>query len=510
LEGGYRMYKYLLLKKWILRTLVIVLGGLSLGSCSIQSQRAEISKPLDIDLSVREAFLSKDFIPSDWTSESWWEMFNDPQLNHFIETTLTNNPTIQAAVETVVLAHDSAKQAFSPLLPSVDAEFKEALFAFDWRGDGVKVPAALDALLPKNILPNWINFLGYTLSFKWSLDIWGKQTKLYKAALDDMKAQLANAAYSKLLLSVQVANSYMALQYHLQMKGVQEELLQVQSDMLLIYEQMFTYALADEMDIQISQKSAAQTRLQLLSTSEDITKKQYELKVYMGISPDQADPIQMPTACFDQPFPLPDQVSFDLLARRPDIVTKIWAIQAATKRVNSAKVAFFPSIDLASLSGFFDLKYKDVLEPKSWFTSIIPGVTLPLFHGLNLRNKLKYSLRQYNLAVYDYNQLLLNATQEVVESMISFQIAGQRIEEQKGILGANETLLELSGMRFEYGLNTYLQVLESEIISLNDHMTYVQLVEMRLLSILSLIKSIGGGYNNPNAQIDMEQDFIYE
>jgi len=504
------MYKYLLLKKWILRTLVIVLGGLSLGSCSIQSQRAEISKPLDIDLSVREAFLSKDFIPSDWTSESWWEMFNDPQLNHFIETTLTNNPTIQAAVETVVLAHDSAKQAFSPLLPSVDAEFKEALFAFDWRGDGVKVPAALDALLPKNILPNWINFLGYTLSFKWSLDIWGKQTKLYKAALDDMKAQLANAAYSKLLLSVQVANSYMALQYHLQMKGVQEELLQVQSDMLLIYEQMFTYALADEMDIQISQKSAAQTRLQLLSTSEDITKKQYELKVYMGISPDQADPIQMPTACFDQPFPLPDQVSFDLLARRPDIVTKIWAIQAATKRVNSAKVAFFPSIDLASLSGFFDLKYKDVLEPKSWFTSIIPGVTLPLFHGLNLRNKLKYSLRQYNLAVYDYNQLLLNATQEVVESMISFQIAGQRIEEQKGILGANETLLELSGMRFEYGLNTYLQVLESEIISLNDHMTYVQLVEMRLLSILSLIKSIGGGYNNPNAQIDMEQDFIYE
>lgn len=486
------------------------LGGLSLGSCSIQSQRAEISKPLDIDLSTKEAFLSKDFIPSDWASENWWEMFNDCQLNQFIETTLANNPTIQAAVETIILAHESAKQAFSPLLPSVDAEFKEALFAFNWRGDGVKVPASLDALLPDNILPNWINFLGYFLSFKWSLDIWGKQTKLYKAAQDDMKAQLANAAYTKLLLSVQVANSYMNLQYYLRMQTLQEEALQVQNDMLLIYEQMQVYALADEMDIQNTKKRVAKLRLQLLETAESITKKQYELKVYMGMSPDQTDPVQMPTACFDAPFPWPDQVSIDLLARRPDVVTKIWAIQAATKRVNSAKVAFFPSVDLASLSGFFDFKYKEVLEPKSWFTSVIPGVTLPLFHGLNLRSKLKYSLRQYNLAVYDYNQLLLNATQEVVDSMTSFQIAGQRIEEQKGILSANASLLELSGMRFEYGLNTYLQVLESQLISLNDEMTYVQLIEMRLLSILSLIKSIGGGYNNPNAQIDMEQDFIYE
>lgn len=503
------MEKLPLLKKWIgfFKPLFIVIIGGFFTACSIQNQRAEIFKPLDAQLSIKEAFLAKDFVSADWISEQWWEMFNDPQLNVFIERAINNSPTMQSAIETVSLAHDVAKQNFSPLLPSVNAEFKEALFGFNWKRDDIKLK---NPLLPDNLLPSWLNFLGYTLNFKWSLDIWGKQAKLFKAAVDDMKGQMAESAFQKLILSVHVAKSYISLQYYTRLKELQLAVLKTQKDTLFIQKQMFCYALADEIDLQKINKSLSQTQINLLETENTLSQLKHELCRLMGENPDVFTSFNEPTAQFNFSFPFPENISLDLLARRPDLVTKIWAIQAATKRVNSAKVEFLPSINLASLSGYLNLKFKDILEPKGWFTSIIPGAALPLFNGFNLRTKLKYSLRKYNLAVYEYNELLLQAMQEVVDSITAFRIANMKLEEQTMVLQADEKILDLSGMRFEYGLNTYLQVLESEMICLEDEMVYVQLLQMRLLSVLSLIKAIGGGYNNPSAQIDMESDFIYE
>lgn len=491
----------------ILGWLLLFLGVLTLGSCSIQKERVAVSKPLDIDSSIREAFLAKDFVPSEWNNEKWWEMFNDPQLNHYIEIALEKNPTLQAAIETVTLAHDAAKQTFSSLLPKVGAQLTEDLVAFKWKREGFKVN---EPLLPSNIFPDWINYFGSMLSFRWVLDIWGKQTKLYKAALDDVRAEMASTAYKKLLLSIQVATCYVTLQHNLKREALHSKSIQAYQEILLVQQKMQNYALADEMDLIATEKQIYQMEEAGLRISENIQKAQHQLKVYMGLSPSDPSPMQTPIADFCPSFPFPEDVSIDLISKRPDIVSKIWAIQAAMKRVNAAKVAFLPSINLASFSGYFTFTYKELMKPRAWFTSILPGASLPLFEGLKLRANLKYKLRQYNLAVYEYNSLLLTVAQDIVDSITSFRIVSEKINVHQDLLGKSQQDLELTSMRYQYGLDSVIDVLNKKIDWLSDLNQYEQYSELRLLTILNLIKSIGGGYHCPEAQIDMEKDFIYE
>jgi NodT family efflux transporter outer membrane factor (OMF) lipoprotein len=490
-----------------LRGALVILGAFLFSSCSIQKDRVSHSKPLDLTSSIEQAFLSRDFVPGEWSSEKWWEMFNDLQLNSFIERTLEVNPNLQAAFETVLLAHEVAKQNFSPLLPSVSAQFNEDLFAFKWKREGLKLDPAL---VPRNIFPNWINYLGTMLSFKWALDIWGKQDKLYKAALDEAKAQLAQTAYTKLLLSIQVATSYFRMQQSLKELTLQKAKLEIYQNILSIQKELQKFALAYETDLISIEKTILQIDENLLSVTEIIEKCQHQLRIFMGLSPCDPAPWDTPSVQDEWAFPFPEEISSDLLAKRPDIVSKIWSIQAAMKRVNSAKVAFLPSINLASFSGYFTFTYKELMKPRAWFTSILPGATLPIFEGLSLRANLKYRLREYNLAVYEYNGLLLTAAQDIVDSITSFRIVNQQISLQEEILQRTQENLDLTRMRYQYGLDTSLDVLMGEAEAIADQLQYQQYAQTRLLCILNLIKSIGGGYSCPEAQVDMEKDFIYE
>lgn len=498
----------LFLKRGVyLRRAWLISCALLFSSCSIQKERVALSKPLDLESSIVKSFLSKDFVPGEWSSERWWEMFNDPQLNSFIEKTLEVNPSLQGAFETVSLAHEVAKQNFSPLLPQVSGQFNEDLFAFKWKREGLKLNPAI---VPRNIFPNWINYLGTMLSFKWALDIWGKQDKLYKAALDEVRAELAQTAYKKLLLSIQVATSYFRMQQSLKELALQKVKLEIYENILVIQKELQRFALGNTIDLISIEKTILQINESLCSTTEIIEKCQHQLRIFMGLSPCDPAPWEPFSAEDGWPFPFPEQISTDLLAKRPDIVSKIWSIQAAMKRVNSAKVAFLPSINLASFSGYFTLTYKELMKPRAWFTSILPGATLPIFEGLNLRANLKYRLREYNLAVYEYNELLQSAAQDIVDSITSFRIVNQQITLQQEILEKSEENLGLTRMRYQYGLDTSLDVLFGEAEAIADQLEYQQYVQTRLLCILNLIKSIGGGYHCPEAQIDMEKDFIYE
>lgn len=476
-------------------------------ACSIQNQRAELLPNVDLDVSYREAFLSKDFIAKEWKDEKWWTLFNDSQLNTYIEMALEKSPTLDAVEEKIKLAHQSSKRQFAPLLPELDASVSDALAAFSYRRRGTEINSAL---LPQGLLPHWLNLFDMLLNFKWNLDLWGKQRRLYQAAVDELKMQIAEAAHQKLIISIQVARVYFNLQYFLRRQKLKEERLALLEEKLELTLAQKECGLATEMDIDALEKKKIKLVMSLIDNQRDLACEKTQMGVYLTLNPDQLPNMEMPIAEFNQPFPLPSQVSIDLLAKRADLVAKIWAVQAAVKRVNAAKVAFFPTIDLSSFSGYFNLTYKEIMKPRAWFTSVLPAASLPLFHGLKLRSNLKSMLYHYNYAVFEYNELLVQAAKEVVDSLTSFRLCQDQIFEQQQVLNCVQKDLNLLKARFEWGLNTLPQVMDQRDELLYEKEMYVQLLQLRLLSVLNLIKAIGGGYDNPQAQVDLQQDFIYE
>ncbi len=430
-------------------------------------------------------------------------MFGDSQFNEIIEVAFENNPTLAMAIERVSLAHNSAKQNFAPLLPSAEATFNDFLAGFNWNKKGI-TPDLTN--LPNDIVPKWINILTTLVNFRWNLDLWGKQRKLYQAALDETKVEMAEASHTRLILSVQMALAYFDLQHFLSLKELQTSLLNTQNQVLNLQVNIYENGLGDEEILQALEKRLISFQNELLQTDQNIALNMHQLKMLMGRSADDKINFELPTGYFGLSFPFPQEVPIDLLSRRADVVAKIWEVQAAAKRVRSAEVAFLPSIDLGSFSGYFNMNWDTLLKPRGWFTSIAPMATLPIFKGLQLRNNLQQNVKRYNLAILDYNQMLLQAAKEVVDGITSFRISNEHLICQEEVIEKSLNIVELATMRYEYGLNNYLDVLKTKLTLIEDEINLNKYNRLHLLAALNLIKSLGGGYSCPELQ-KVEGDF---
>lgn len=345
-------------------------------SCQIYDETAPISTSINVNSSIQQSFQTMNFVPSSWLSESWWEMFKDEQLSQLIEQSFESNPSLQMAVERVSLAHDCAKSAFFPMLPQVNAAFEEFFAGFTWNRRGIDSTLSL---LPDQIIPSWINLLSTLINFRWRIDLWGSQRKLYQAAVDEAKMQMAEAAYAKLMLSTQIAEAYFQMQYYLDLQGLERAILETQNQLLDIEIAIYQNSLTDEETLQTQEKTILTFQQEMLNTDKNIELVMHQLRSLIGLSADDPMEFQLPVSGFGSSFPFPSEIPIGLLLRRPDVVAKIWAVQASSKRIKSAQVAFLPTIDLGSFSGYLNLSWDTLLQPRGWFSSIAPMATLPIF-----------------------------------------------------------------------------------------------------------------------------------
>ncbi len=476
---------------------LLVIGLVFFSGCHIQNQLAQKYEPFNLQTSVAQAIESSEFKAGEWICGNWWELFNDPQLDQLINLGIENSPTLQMAIERVSLAYEVSKEAFAPMLPDIQLQFVDFFAGISRNNNGLRNPTAL---FTSDIAPRWINLLGNLLNFKWRIDLWGAQKKLYLAAVDQAQMQLAEASYSKLILSTQIAQVYFEYGFYQKLISQESLMLQNQEQALNILEEMYKFALADEMQLQEQEKSILQSGFQLTQLNQKLELSINKLKTLIAMNPSLPFTLNEPQTSFTGPIPFPQEIPIQLLAKRADVVAKIWQVESMAKKVKSAKVSFLPTIDLGSISGYFNLRWDNLLDPRGWFSSVIPAATLPIFKGLQLRIQLKQSIRRYNMAVHEYNQTLLNAAQEVVDGISSYRFSNQLFSQQSQIIQKSSNLEELAQARYDNGLNNYLEVLQATWTKLRDEKDLAQCQYMQMLSVLNLIKALGGGYQNPQAE----------
>ncbi len=88
-----------------------------------------------------------------------------------------------------------------------------------------------------------------------------------------------------------------------------------------------------------------------------------------------------------------------------------------------------------------------------------------------------------------------------VEDRLSAQtrLASQYEAENEALLAARKQL-EIANYRYRDGLTTYLDVATAEATELNIEFTTVQLRGEQLVAAVTLTKSLGGGWQEPEGQ----------
>jgi multidrug efflux system outer membrane protein len=173
---------------------------------------------------------------------------------------------------------------------------------------------------------------------------------------------------------------------------------------------------------------------------------------------------------------------------------------SANANIGVAKAAFFPSIQLNGLAGLESIDTGNLLSSSSRLWAVGPSLSVPLFEGGRLRAGVRLSEASYQEMVANYRQAVLTAFSEVEDNLAAQNLLASEYEAESGALIAARRELELANNRYRDGLITYLEVATAESTALDIEFGTVQLRGQQLVAAVTLVKSLGGGWQETMTQ----------
>ena len=464
---------------WFAIFVAVVLGGcarLPIGVKPI-SRMVEPEK-----LDVGSAIDAEKKHPVPWPSQEWWKVYEDPQLDRLIAEAIAGNPTMHIAQSRIAISKAVGGIARSALMPTVQtgASFTREQFTEHY-------------FIPPPFAGNWAWYNEWTTGLFYDLDLWGKNRSALAGALDQVQMTTAEAQEVRLALETAVIRLYVQLSLQYSLLDVAQETLHQREQIRDILKKRHSTGLGTEIELRQAETVVPAARAEIERISESIEILRNRLSALAGKGPGYGEQIRRPTLSLALPIGLPSTIQADLLGRRPDVVAQRWRVEAAGKGIDVAKASFYPNINFSAFVGWQSLGFDKFLSSESLIKGFGPAISLPIFEGGRLKEQLRTSTAEYDIAVEAYNNTLIHAIEEVANEVITLRsLEIQRNETyQSHSLAFRAYDIALSG--FKAGLSDYLTVLNAQTQTLVESQRKAQVEAHTLDAYGALMQAIGGG-----------------
>lgn len=470
------------MRKWI----PIFFGfSILLISCSLSMSEQEkvqniLSAPA-IDTNLSDPFVET----GHWPAKVWWAQYESKELNSLIEKSLEKNPTIQAVRERIELAKSQSTIAHSELLPLV-------YFNMDDQWQYLSQNGLYRALNPQFALSS--SQIDFSLSFSYEFDFWGKYRNLYRAALGREKAAIAEQAQVELITSASLAQMYFALKTNLVRKKLYKQLYEVRKNYFNLQAKMLKNSLYSQLTPLLSEEHVFQAQQYLDQIEQEIAVNKHVVNILAGQGPEEFLALDESLSPLSSKLAIPQNISMELLIRRPDLMAQMWRVDALAYEVGAAKADFWPNINIVGLMGFQSGSWSNLFEWVSKTIGVLPALNLPVYTAGKIGAQLDAKRALFNEAVYHYNELILKGFQEVADLLAMGRSVYGEKEKQMQIVSNSFSRYRLTKLRQKNGIDSALvgyQFLEEWI---QKQLEDVELLYQQYLVSIALIKSLGGGY----------------
>jgi len=436
----------------------------------------------------------------------WWCLFDDMQLAEFIEKAIDRNPTLQKAKERIFAAEYNAQSVRSLLFPylSLGADVsrqklsKTGVIPFASGPPGSDTPVISVPAVPgeNTRIPEYFSLYETEINLKYHFDFWDKQKNIWRAALGRVQAAIAEDAFARLELSILVAKTYYKLQMNYKRKEVVSDFVANRKKYADVIERRIDANIDNEISLQNAISNLIDAKDILLQIQAAIDVEEHKLKALMAGNFDE-ELTQEDIAVSSLPkIPLPKNIHLNLIARRPDIIAQLWLIESASRQISVKKAEFYPDFNLTAFFGFQTIHFRELFKWPSTFFNIDPAMSLPIFDAGQRIANLRGSEINYDLEVLEYNNLVINAAQEVLDALSLLHNAWQRYLEYESKHSHLSNLNKLTALRVTHNLSSSLDELVSEGNVLMAEDQEIIALERAIQAMLDLIKSLGGGYDN--------------
>lgn len=428
------------------------------------------------------SILQKYTIPSyNSTSKDWWSRFNDPQLNQLIEIALKDSPNMLIVENRVKRSAQMAQGANASLWPSV--EFNSYLQHQKFSKFG---------LIPPPFNGKIYNIADLGFNFNYEFDFWGQHREALAAAITEKYAAEADKAESRLLLSAAVASAYFALLENTVQKEIAHETLLKTETISHIIVDRTAHGIESDIPVKTALIDTQTARLRIEQYKQNEQLMRNKLAILLGKNPFSTE-IMTPRFIYHHyDISLPNNLTANILASRPDINAAKLRAEVAARQINVAKTKFFPNINLNALLSYQSIQLNHLFETQSQNNLIGGAIDLPIFDAGARRANLGIKYAEYDIAVNDYNQTILNALHEVADQYSVLNTLDSQIKAQNIAVRANRDNYKLFHSRYRHGVIDYLPVLELQQVLLEQKAELLHLQIQHLQATVAMIKALGG------------------
>jgi NodT family efflux transporter outer membrane factor (OMF) lipoprotein len=415
----------------------------------------------------------------------WWKLFGDPQLDELEAQIDPANQTLKEAEANfrqarALIRYNRASEApaisTAPSVGAVRDSRNEPYFS---------------GTLANNGEGNFV--LPFDLDYE--IDLWGRIRRTVAQAREQAQASAADLATSRLSLQAELAFDYFDLRADDAQSRLLNDTVTAYQNAVQLTEDRYNGGASPLSDV-----TQARTQLQtaqVFATDVAIQRAAYEhaIAVLVGKPPATFSLPPTPITVNAPTVPaIPGVLPSELLERRPDIASDERLMAAANEQIGLAKIAYYPTLSLSAVTGYMGTSVVNWLSWPSRFFAVGPTFSETLYDHGRRRAVSDVAVAQYDQTVASYRQTTLTAFQQVEDNLNALHNLEIEARQQHDATASAQQSLDLFNIRYEDGVDNYLQVITWQTALLENQINDIVIARRRFEDSVLLVKALGGGW----------------
>jgi len=412
----------------------------------------------------------------------WWEIFREPELDTLENQVTVSNQTVAGALANFLAARAVVKQSRSQYYPTVTA--------------APSVTRSRQSSLPgQSKTSTTSTFTEYALPFdaSWEPDFWGRIRNTVNANSLEAQATLDDLENVRLTVQAELAVDYFQLRDLDAQQLILGETVSADREVLKLSRVQQGAGLVSGLNIDQAESQLEITRAEATDLGIQRALLEHAMATLLGepasgffIAPQSSTVIPVSI-----PFGVPSQ----LLERRPDIAAAEHRVEEANAQIGVARAAYYPTVTLSGAAGYQNTSVQNLFSGPGLVWSVGGTLAQTLFDG-GLRKAVSEQARAvYQGTVANYRETVLTAFQDVEDNLATLRILSQELRQQNAAVAAARGYLKLSDVRYQAGIEVFLDVITAQTALLSNEQTARALQMQQLTASVQLIKALGGGWD---------------
>lgn len=418
---------------------------------------------------------------------AWWELFHNKDISALVERGIAQSPTMAAAQAALTNAQET-----------LNAQIGNSLFpAFNANVGGERQRAGVNlGPSPGDVF----NTFNANVSVTYTLDVFGGARREIEALAAQVDYQQFNLIATYLTLTSNIVITSLNLASITAQIGATHDLIKAAEAELALMKQQYQLGAIPLTNLLAQQTLVDQTKATLPPLQQQAIQAEHALAVLIGGYPDTDIPhlvlnkIHLPKA-------IPVSLPANLVRQRPDVRGAEALLHAASAQIGVATANLFPQFNLSAADGWSSGVASSLFTPSTKIWNLAGQITQPIFHGGALFATRRAAIAAYDQAGAQYQQTVLQAFQNVADTLRALANDARTFQAQKAAEIAAQKNLVITRQQFALGGVSYINLLSAEQSYQQTRISSIQAQASRYVDTATLYQALGGGWWNRSSTI---------